>query len=61
VDLGTDEAFYEMNTMLFDYADADAIIEFIADVREFSLEYQVYFLFWLLFLFVSFAQCLANA
>ena len=61
VDLGTDEAFYEMNTMLFDYADADAIIEFIADVREFSLEYQVHFLFWLLCLFVSFAQCLANA
>jgi hypothetical protein len=41
INLGTDEAFYEMKTMLFDYADADAISDFIREVKEFSLEYQV--------------------
>lgn len=41
MDLGVDEAYYEMKTMLFDYADAEAIIEFIGHVREFSNEYQV--------------------
>lgn len=41
IDLGTDEAFYEMKTMLFDYADAGAIVEFISNVQEFTQEYRV--------------------
>lgn len=43
IDLGTAEAFYEMKTMLFDYADAEAIVDFIGKVQNFSLEYQVRF------------------
>lgn len=32
-DVRPDEALYELKTMLFDYADAEAIIDFIEDVQ----------------------------
>ena len=35
-----DEALFELKAMLFDYADAEAVIDFIGDVREFTAEYR---------------------
>ena len=61
VDLGTDEAFYEMQAMLFDYADADVIMDFIAQVREFSLEYQVHFFLWMLCMYPVCDECMTTA
>ena len=41
IQLKSDEAYFEMHTILFDYADATFLTDFIMSVQEFSLEYRV--------------------